>query len=460
MVKYGSKIIGTGICVDKTPIENSEFEDRIFIDAEGENYKDDAGIVKSTKTILNELTNVTGIERRRYSPDMLTSELGTKATLDGLNSSKKTPSDLDLIIFAHNFGDVTELGKSYDFVSSFASKIKKGLGISDPEILAYDIIPGQTWNQNLLKEIPGKKILVIYGGDETSYSERIFRDAKAKYDDSIEKDKIGAIVYIHNGIECLAEKTGKNLGANNPKLVTFDLLFGCPGWLESMIHADYLLKTHGFKLGSIIGAERLSKVIDIFDRDGPIYSDGGGMTLIERVGFDESAGIISSVSKSFSDYEPLLKMGPSYNAQWGNGRQFLKMDGSALYKAVIEEIPKVMKECIDKSGLSYEDVFKFVMHQANNNMDEKTLMRTFDLYGVKRREFKEKDIGGLRMPMTIRDLANNSVATQVIMLHFLINGNAKEYGVGLGDHRINRGDVINLTSMGAGVNGNSALLKY
>ena len=72
------------------------------------------------------------------------------------------------------------------------------------------------------------------------------------------------------------------LGINNPKCVAYDLIFGCPGWVEGMIHANAFIKAGMASRCLVIGSETLSRVTDPHDRDSMIYADGAGATIVEK----------------------------------------------------------------------------------------------------------------------------------------------------------------------------------
>jgi 3-oxoacyl-[acyl-carrier-protein] synthase-3 len=94
----------------------------------------------------------------------------------------------------------------------------------------------------------------------------------------------------------IAARVKHKLRIKNPYTVTFDIPFGCPGWLQSMIMADYLIKSGDAKRILVIGAEILSRVSDPHDVDSMIYADGAGATLLEAT--DQAVGILSHLSRS------------------------------------------------------------------------------------------------------------------------------------------------------------------
>ena len=64
--------------------------------------------------------------------------------------------------------------------------------------------------------------------------------------------------------------------------MAYDILFGCPGWLEGMIQGYSFIKSGLAKRCLVIGADTLSRVVDPSDRDSMIFADGAGANIIEE----------------------------------------------------------------------------------------------------------------------------------------------------------------------------------
>lgn len=99
-------------------------------------------------------------------------------------------------------------------------------------------------------------------------------------------------------VPSLAARVKHKLGIENPFTVAFDLPFGCPGWLQAMITANYFIRSGDAKKVLVIGAETLSRVSDPHDRDSMIYADGAGATILEAVQSERPCGILSHSSRS------------------------------------------------------------------------------------------------------------------------------------------------------------------
>ncbi len=281
---------------------------------------------------------------------------------------------------------------------------------------------------------------------------------RAIEDAGIDKESLDYIIFAHNfgdvrhgssvsdTVPSLAARVKHILGIKNPETVAYDMLFGCPGWVESMIQANYYIKSGDAKRALIIGADTLSRISDPYDRDSMIYSDGAGATILEAVESDKPVGIISHTTHSDTLNEAFyLWMGKSYKKGYKEDQYFLKMLGRKLYNYALINVPQVVKKSLDKANLTLTDIKKILIHQANEKMDEAIVKRLFKLYGF-------NDFDRSIMPMTISWLGNSSVATVPTLLDMMLKHEIKNQKFFKGDHLV-------FCSVGAGVNINSIVYK-
>ncbi len=247
-------------------------------------------------------------------------------------------------------------------------------------------------------------------------------------------------------VPSIASRIKFKLGIKNPQTVAYDILFGCPGWLQALIQANYYIRSGDAKKILVIGTETLSRVSDPHDRDSMIYADGAGAVVVEATESDTPVGIISHLTRTDSvEHAYLLKMDKSYNPKFKNDSLFLKMDGRKLYEYALKIVPPAIKDCITRAGLSMGDIKKVLIHQANEKMDDAIVSRLFKLFNIKK-------IPEGVMPMTIAKLGNSSVATLPIMLDLLLKGE-------LENHQLCTGDHVVFASVGAGMNVNALVYK-
>jgi len=275
----------------------------------------------------------------------------------------------------------------------------------------------------------------------------------------VDKEELDYIIFAHNFGETLADnmrmdvvpslasRLKHKLGIANPAAVAYDILFGCPGWVQAVIQADYYIRSGDAKKVLVVGADILSRVADPHDRDSMIYADGAGAAIMEGRESDTPLGILGHNSRSDAlDYVQMLRMDYSYHPELAKKKDYyLKMQGRRLYQYALENVPKTIKAGLDKLQLSITEIRKVLLHQANGKMDDAILKRLFKLYNL-------KEVPESIMPMTISWLGNSSVATVPTLLDLITR---KE----MDGHDLKCGDIIILASVGAGMNINSIVYK-
>jgi len=248
-------------------------------------------------------------------------------------------------------------------------------------------------------------------------------------------------------VPSLASKVKHRLEIKNPETVAYDLTFGCPGWLQGVIQADYYIKSGDAKKILVIGAEVLSRISDPHDRDCMLYADGAGAVVLEGKESDTPIGILAHKTRSDTySHAGLLHMGKSYNPNFENKNDlFLKMNGRRLYQYALDTVPQSIKACLDKANVSINDVKKVLIHQANGKMDDAILKRFYALYNI-------VDVPENVMPMSISTLGNSSVATLPTLFDLILKNK-------LDNHTINKNDILIFASVGAGMNINAVIYK-
>ncbi|WP_224483815.1 3-oxoacyl-ACP synthase III family protein [Robertkochia aurantiaca] len=297
-----------------------------------------------------------------------------------------------------------------------------------------------------------------YAAEHISTSDMAFYAAeKALENAGTDPETLDYIIVAHNFgdiksgtnqsdmLPSLAARVKHNLRIKNTSCVAYDLIFGCPGWLEGMIQGYAFIQAGLAKKCLVIGAETLSRVVDPHDRDSMIYADGAGATVIEALENQESKGIITSESASFTlDEAQLLFYGKSNNPEDVTAARYIKMYGRKIYEFAVTHVPQAMKSCLDKSGYPIEKLRKVFIHQANEKMDEAIIKRFYRLYNMK----VPADV----MPMNINKMGNSSVATIPTLFDMVKKGDLK-------GHEVKKGDLIMFASVGAGMNINAMIYE-
>jgi 3-oxoacyl-[acyl-carrier-protein] synthase III len=300
-----------------------------------------------------------------------------------------------------------------------------------------------------------------YTSDDLSTADIGAVAAKKALDDSgIDPETIDQIIVAHNfgnvlkhtiqtdAVPSLGAVIKHKLGIKNPNCVAYDILFGCPGWLQGVIQADAFFKAGIASKALIVGAETLSRVIDVYDRDSMIFSDGAGAAVMEyKESGENGTGILStSVQTHALDEVNYINMGKSFYPGSDPNVRYIKMKGRKVYEYAMTHVPAAMKDCLDKSGVAITDLKKVFIHQANEKMDEGIINRLYKLYNI---PTPPEHV----MPMSIHWLGNSSVATVPTLFDLVRREEIK-------NHRLSTGDVIMFASVGAGMNINAVCYRY
>lgn len=348
-------ITGTGSYLPKIVTKNDDFLNHRFLRVDGNEFE------HSNSTIIEKFQTITGIAERRYAkPELKTSDLGFLASEKAIENASIDKEDLDYIIFAHNFGDITHGKIQGDTLPSLATRVKHLLKIKNTSCVAYDI------------------------------------------------------------------------------------LFGCPGWIEGVIQAKAFIHSGMAKKCLVIGGETLSRVIDPHDRDSMIYADGAGACILEA---DSNSGeILKHASQTHANGEAYyLYFDKTYDKDGCADTSYIKMDGRKIYEFACTHVPQAMADCFNQSGIGIDEVKKIFIHQANEKMDEAIIKRFYRIYG--------KEAPDSVMPMIIKEMGNNSVATVPILFDRIRKGKIENHG-------IEKGDVVIFASVGAGMNINAIVYRY
>ncbi len=346
-------ITGTGSYIPSEIVENKDFEQHEFLNADGSEFK------HNNSVIIEKFKTITGIAERRYAEKNLnTSDIAFLAAEKAIDDAGIDKEEIDYIILAHNFGDVAYGQSQSDMLPSLATRVKHHLRIK------------------------------------------------------------------------------------NPKCVAYDMLFGCPGWIESVIQANAFIKSGIAKKCLVIGAETLSRIVDPYDRDSMIYSDGAGAAIIEE---GSGSGEILAHATATYTYEEayFLFYGKSYHPT-AEDTKYIKMYGRKIYEFAVTYVPSAMASCLTESGVPIDDVKKVIIHQANEKMDEAIVKRFYALYN--------KEMPDGIMPMIIEKLGNSSVATVPTLLDLIRKGKIK-------NQELKVGDVVIFASVGAGMNVNAIVYR-
>ncbi|TAD97308.1 MAG: ketoacyl-ACP synthase III [Bacteroidetes bacterium] len=168
------------------------------------------------------------------------------------------------------------------------------------------------------------------------------------------------------------------IGANNA--FNYDLQAACSGFLYALVTASQFIETGKYKKILVVGADKMSSIIDYTDRSTCIiFGDGAGAILLEPN--TEGNGVIDSVLRSDGAGQEHLYMKaggsrkPPSIESIANKEHFVTQDGAAVYKSAVKYMSEAAAEIMQRNNLSADDVAYLVPHQANKRIIEATANR-------------------------------------------------------------------------------------
>jgi len=225
-----------------------------------------------------------------------------------------------------------------------------------------------------------------------------------------------------------------------PQAMCFDLSAGCSGFVYGLATACHLVSSGFCAKGLVIGADKLSRVVDPGDAATAIlFGDGAGAVVVGQA--PDGWGLLASdTGCDGSRFEAVWIPGTEGGRPVPAGSTvkpgpFLHMDGFQVFKFSMRVIGDSVQRVLDRCGLTIEDINLLIPHQAN-------------------RRIVEAAAGRLRMPLEkvfldLEDCGNTSAASIPIALR-----HAVEQG------RIPLGGLVLLTGFGAGLSWGSCLLRW
>jgi len=235
---------------------------------------------------------------------------------------------------------------------------------------------------------------------------------------------------------CLVQK---RIGANNAW--GFDLEAACSGFLFAFQTGCALVESSQYKKVMVIGADKMSSIVDYTDRNICIlFGDGGAAVLIEP-SEDKSIGLQDSILRVDGSGESALHMrgggslNPPTHKTVDNKLHYIYQDGKAVFKVAVKGMADVSYELMQKNGLKSEDIAYLVPHQAN--------MRIIDATAERMGLSKDK------VMVNIDRYGNTTAATiPSCLVEYYRNGKLK------------KGDKIILSAFGAGYTWGSSLVVW
>jgi len=219
---------------------------------------------------------------------------------------------------------------------------------------------------------------------------------------------------------------------------SFDLSAACSSFLFGMSIAAKYIESGSYKKVLLIGADKMSSIVDYTDRTTCIiFGDGGGAVLFEPN--DEGLGIQDEFLRTDGDGRPFLKIDaggsllPSSEETLKNNQHVVFQDGKTVFRFAVTKMADVSEKMLMKNNLTGDDLNWFVPHQANNRIIEAAARR-----------MKLPDNKVMR---NIHKYGNTTSATLPLCLY--------DY-----EKKLKKGDNLILASFGGGFTWGAIYLKW
>ncbi|WP_074406845.1 MULTISPECIES: beta-ketoacyl-ACP synthase III [Aquimarina] len=237
-------------------------------------------------------------------------------------------------------------------------------------------------------------------------------------------------------VAATAAYTASKIGAVNA--FSYDLQAACSSFLYGMSTAASYIESGRYKKVLVIGADKMSSIIDYTDRTTCIiFGDGGGAALFEPN--DEGLGLqdeylrTDGIGREFLKIEAGGSILPPSEETVAKRQHFVQQDGKTVFKYAVSNMADASSKIMERNSLTGQDVNWLIAHQANKRIIDAT---------AKRMELDES-----KVLMNIQRYGNTTSATLPLLLH--------DY-----EKQLKKGDNIVFASFGGGFTWGSIYLKW
>lgn len=227
-------------------------------------------------------------------------------------------------------------------------------------------------------------------------------------------------------------------GVGAIKSYSFDISAACSGFLYALTMGSQFIETGMHKKVIVVGADKMSSIIDYQDRATCIiFGDGGGAVLLEPT--TEDIGVMDSLLHSDGSGAPYLHMKaggsrkPATQETIAAREHYAFQEGSTVFKFAVTNMAEVSANIMKKNNLTAEDVAWLVPHQANKRIIDATANRM--------------GIGPEKVMLNIEKYGNTTAGTLPLCLW--------DY-----ESRLKKGDNIILAAFGGGFTWGAIYLKW
>lgn len=233
-----------------------------------------------------------------------------------------------------------------------------------------------------------------------------------------------------------ANLVAANVGANNS--YGFDISAACSGFLYALTLGSQFIETGMHKKVIVIGADKMSSIVNYEDRTTCIiFGDGGGAVLLEPT--TEELGIMDSMLHSDGKGADFLHMRgggslhPASLETIANKEHYIYQEGSTVFKFAVTNMADVSAKIMAKNHLTGDDIAWLVPHQANKRIIDATANRM--------------GIGSNKVMLNIEKYGNTTAGTLPLCLW--------DY-----EPQLKKGDNLILAAFGGGFTWGAIYLKW
>ena len=155
------------------------------------------------------------------------------------------------------------------------------------------------------------------------------------------------------------------------KVPCFDIEAACSGFIYALSIGSAMLKANGYKHALVIGAEKLSSIVDWNDRTTCVlFGDGAGAAVLSKTD-TPGTGLLDFILKADGTDPLMLQIPaggsacPASTQSVAMGQHFLKMDGKEVFKFAVRAAEEITSEILQKNGIKPEELAYIIPHQAN-----------------------------------------------------------------------------------------------
>ena len=230
--------------------------------------------------------------------------------------------------------------------------------------------------------------------------------------------------------------TATEIGATNA--FAYDLQAACSSFLYGMSTAASYIESGRYKKVLLIGADKMSSIIDYSDRATcSIFGDGAGAVLFEPnsngLGLQDEYLRSDGSGREFLKIEAGGSILPPSESTIKNGQHFVHQEGKTVFKFAVSNMADVAEKMLLRNSLSNDDVNWLVPHQANKRIIEATAKRV--------------DLDNSKVMMNIHKYGNTTSATLPLLL--------ADY-----ENQLKKGDNLIFAAFGGGFTWGAIYLKW